>query len=268
MPICFNTGFQNAVWCNLNFTSFDIETGPLLPDQLRSIVPAFDRSSIRHPGAFDPKSVKLGGLKKKELIDEKLDKARAAHEEAVEKYEETLESAERNYWYEIEDKAALSSTTGRILAIGFGDDFENDLMMVSESQSEFAIIKKFWQVFEQSRKKDVVLTGFNINDFDIPFICQRSIIVGIPVPKSLFSGRYLSSTFIDLRKVWQFGSFEKRGSLDTICRALGIGGKTEGVTGAMFAKLWLSDSKEDQDKAVEYFERDVRMTYEFASRVL
>lgn len=252
----------------MNFTSFDIETGPLPPDQLRSIVPAFDRSSIRHPGPFDPKSVKLGQLKKKELIDEKIEKARSAHEEAVEKYEESIDTAERNYWFEIEDKAALSSTTGRILAIGFGDDFENDLMMVSKDVSEFALISQFWKVFDQSRKKDVVLTGFNINDFDIPFICQRSVIVGIPVPKLLFHGRYLSSTFIDLRKVWQFGSFEKRGSLDTICRALGIGGKTEGVTGAMFAKLWLSDDPSDRHKAIEYFERDVRMTYEFASRVL
>jgi uncharacterized protein YprB with RNaseH-like and TPR domain len=252
----------------LIFTAFDIETGPIPEDQLLEVVPAFDRSTVAHPGVFDPKSVKIGNLKNKELIDEKIEAARKVHRYMVAGYEQAVADAEKAYWSEICANAALSSTTGRILAIGYCNDDGYEVEAVGGEVSEFTLLTEFWKMFERHRRNDHHMVGFNIFGFDLPFICQRSVMANIPVPRTAFNGRYPSPVFIDLRETWKFGSTERKGSLETICRALGIGGKTEGVTGDMFAKLWLSDKQAERDLAIEYLERDIEMTYELGSRLL
>ena len=222
---------------------FDIETGPGSDEVLKEL--------------FVPKT-------REEFVGDRNWKA-----ETVEaNYKKYLDGALE----EFKRSAALNAISGQVLAIGYrsidkkvihgqGEESEGRAM------TEFDVLSKFWHYYQQLRAASRSLIGFNIKDFDIPFIVQRSIIQGIAIPSSLFSGngRYLDSLFIDLRDVWKAGVYNGKGSLDAICRACGIGAKTEGVDGSMFAELWMGGS-EKRAIAKHYLLNDLDMTWQLADR--
>lgn len=59
---------------------------------------------------------------------------------------------------------------------------------------------------------------------------------------------------VDLRDEWQLGDRQSRGSLDSIAKHLGLGGKTG--DGKAFAELWRTDRKQ----ATAYLHNDVELT--------
>lgn len=245
---------------------FDIETGPQPLEKLQSFMPPFDPASLgKRPETFDPHTVKLGNLKDKALIEEKIAKAREAHEKSIAEFDDKLANGEKNYWSDILARAALDALTGRVIAIGYsGKKVQIDA--VSESKTEEMIIANFWKTYEGLAKSGRKIVGFNIEEFDIPFLVQRSYILGIAVPRSLFSqGKYLDSTFIDLRKLWKAGRYQATGTLDSICRACGIGGKPDGIDGSMFAELYFDPAR--RDEALKYLLNDLDMPRKLAERM-
>jgi uncharacterized protein YprB with RNaseH-like and TPR domain len=98
------------------------------------------------------------------------------------------------------------------------------------------------------------LAGFNIFQFDLPFLIRRSWKHRVPVPLGLRRGRYWNDELIDLREVWQVGDRMARGSLDAIAKHLGVGEKNG--DGAEFAKLWATD----RTRALAYLQNDVGLT--------
>lgn len=248
---------------------FDIETGPLPDEQLKAFLPAFEPP--KHPGEFDPAAVKVGNLKDDAKIAAKMEEARAAHAQALADYSITCLEAEAKHWQDFADKAALSPVTGRILAIGYCCTEKNQAS-VSENKGEvdgeLKLLQAFWRQYAKSIKSNRKIVGANILDFDLPFICRRSLILGIEIPRGAFDGRYFNSIFVDLRKWWLFGQHQTScpSSLDYISRALGVGGKPEGVTGADFAKLWFG-SESEKHSALEYLLNDLSMTKEVGLRL-
>ena len=200
-------------------TYFDIETGPLSDAELTAITPP-----------FDPAEVKCGNLKDPDKIAAK------------------LQEAETNYLRDIRDKAALDALTGRVLAIGLDD--QNGKSCIAE-HSEADTLGEFWMRYKCSTNHFV---GFNIFSFDLPFLIKRSLHHRIKIPPSVRKGRYWGDQFIDLRDIWQCGDRKAKGSLDTICKFLGIEGKNG--NGKDFARLF----ELNREKALEYLENDLRMT--------
>lgn len=198
--------------------AFDIETGPLPDDQL----PAFDRDSVSAPSNWkDP--------------------------EKIERFKDEAEQAWR-------DKLALSPLTGRVVAIGFAIQGENRATIdgLDDDRSEASMLARWWNLWAQHRSGNVA--GFNIAGFDLPFLVRRSLLLDVSVPSTVIDRRgYWHDSFIDLMRVWGCGDrhcFEK---LDTLLKAFNLPGKTEGVEGKDFHKLWFAD----RPKAVEYLNDDV-----------
>lgn len=188
-------------------TLWDIETSPLPPDQLAKVKPAF-----RAPGNYKDEAKIAAYVKEKEAD-----------------------------WLE---RAALSSITGQVLAIGMSGPGYGPTIITGEGNQtsrpdEEWTIEHFWAGWRLGG----TFVGFNIKGFDLPFLFQRSIILGIKPPTDLFEGRYWSSRFIDLQERWLCfnRSFEGH-SMDMVCRALGMAPK--GHSGAEFAKLWETDREE------------------------
>lgn len=249
----------------MNYVIFDIETGPLELPLLKEILPGWDASTMPHPGDFDPKSVKTGNMTDPVKIDAKIQEARKSHIERLNNYKFDVHCAEKNYWSEASSKAALSAATGRVVAIGCKTASKLSIAAIGD-KTESQLLADFWTLYEQLRKSDRNLVGFNSNEFDIPFLAQRSVVLGVPVPRTLIKqGRYLDEMFIDLRKVWSFGG-KPAGSLDMVCRACGIPGKPEGVNGAMFAELYFCE--DTRDEAIEYLKNDLEMTFALAERLI
>lgn len=245
---------------------FDIETGPLPIERLKEILPGWDASSIPAPGVFDPNSVKTGNLKDESKIAEKIWAARKEYEAACDSLVARREAAEAAYWADAVSKAALSALTGRVYAMGARSYNGFNWIVTLENGPEETLLSQFWNMYLSMRKSGRKLVGFNSKDFDVPFLIQRSVILGVDVPSTVWQNdRYLDSTFVDLRDRWGGGS-RAAGSLDMICRAAGIGSKPEGVNGAMFHKLF--DDEQTRPQAIEYLRNDLAMTWELSLRLM
>lgn len=205
---------------------FDIETGPLPVGTLADQMPEFTAP---------------GNWKDEEKIAKNI-----AEQEAK--------------WFE---KAALKAETGEVLAIGFGgvSDGEAVSWIIDQHQkSEKELLVEFWDTVTQHRIKAWV--GFNIFNFDLPFLLRRSLFHGVTPGVPVRSNRYWDSRFIDLMQLWQFGNREQTISLDRLAKYLGLEGKAG--SGAQFAE-WFN---EDPAKASAYLKRDIELTQSVADRMI
>jgi DNA polymerase elongation subunit (family B) len=216
---------------------FDIETGPLSEAELKAL---FKEKT------FEEFSASCDGRWKEDTKRQK--------------YEEYKVSA----WQEFVEKAALSATTGKVLAIGWktaaGDEFIAD-------PSETVMLTEFWDRYRYCCQRQDRLVGHNIHGFDLPFLVRRSWILGIDVPADVIrDGRYWSKVFIDTMAVWAFGQKGVYIGLDALARLFGVGQKPEGVSGGDFAKLWFG-SAEDRARALEYLRNDLALTAAVARKL-
>lgn len=193
---------------------FDIETGPLARAEIEPLCPEFEAPS------------------------------NYANPDKIAAYVE----AKREEWF---SRAALSALTGRVLAIGYqaGDGFG-----CFATGDEGEDIAGFWDLMTDNGAITNRIVGFNILGFDIPFLVRRSWKLGIPVPYSLFRGRWANEALIDLMDVWKCGCRDQSVSLRALARFLGVGDKTG--QGKDFADLL----ERDREAALAYLENDVRLT--------
>jgi len=222
----------------------DIETGPLPEPELSERLPAFDAGAV-----------KLGNLKDPEKIAAKIAEAKAEHEA------ETV------------GKAALSALTGRVLAIGYRSEKATVIAHVDseafEHTGEAGLICQFWRRYLKAKHDRRNMVGHNIAGFDVPFLIRRSWLLGVDVPDGIFDSnwRYLDRTFIDTMQRWQAGNYRDTFvGLDRLGKALGLGGKTEGVDGGDFSRLYFG-TPDERAKALEYLIRDVDLTWLVAQRL-
>jgi hypothetical protein len=250
---------------------FDIETGPLPDEQLQEIIPAFDVRSFPKPLEFNPALVKYGNTKDEAKRAIKLAEEAAKHEKAVADYDRDLENKIADYWQEQTEKAALSALTGEVLAIGYLGAKEAIDHVGENSKGEIVtermLLSRFWSQYRALRKDSRKMIGYSIAFFDIPFMVQRSWILGVSVPDTVFTfpSRYLEPTFIDLAQVWSASARGQFVKLDTICRAMGVPGKPAGINGGDFARLFHDPST--RQEAIDYLSGDLRMTQTVAQRV-
>jgi uncharacterized protein YprB with RNaseH-like and TPR domain len=208
--------------------TFDVETGPLAESELSALLPP-----------FDPTEVKTGNLKDPAKIAEKIAEAEASHR--------------RDFF----DKAALDPLTGRVIAIGMLD-LETDKFFIIGHEDEARTLTEFWEASQGEMGRLNSMLGFNIFNFDLPFLIRRSWKHRIKVPFGIRRGRYWGDQLVDLRDAWQLGDRQARGSLDTIARHLGVGAKNG--EGKAFAELWLND----RPKAEAYLHNDIELTAKVA----
>lgn len=169
------------------FRTFDIETGSLPADEIKDLLPRPKYGNTKDP-------------EKRAEIDR-------GH------YEDALKDA------------ALEALTGRVLAVGVKDN--DGPAKIIDCDDEAELLELSWKAICSDRpdRREPLITGFGIVDFDLPFLMQRSIINSVAWPMWIRNGRYFSRQFVDLREVWGCGMWKPRGSVDTIAKACGLAGK-------------------------------------------
>jgi hypothetical protein len=209
---------------------FDIETIPLPSNQLEALLPA-----------FDPELVKVGNFGP-EKAAEKIEKARAEH----------LNRFMR--------RAALSAITGQIAMLGIQE--ENEPAEIIDGQ-EADIINYFLNLFETNFDKGIHFIGFNIANFDLPFLIRRAWFHGLKVPAGIVRNRYLTSFFTDLLQLWNSSEHanEFGVSLNDLAQFFGCGAKT--ANGAEFGELL----RYEPEKARAYLLNDLDITWKIACRM-
>jgi hypothetical protein len=240
---------------------FDIETGPL-PNEI------LDQCYTPPPQLppWDEAMVKYGNIKDEAKKAEKRVKVMAEYEArlAGQADEHARHKAE---WMA---DAALSATTGRVVAIGtLMDDREPIIWSAESLDQEPELLRRFWTLCERAVPKGLQFVGHNSHGFDLPFLCQRSFVHGMMPWPGIMDGqrRYWCPQFLDTMRLWGCGVREYV-KLDVLGRTLGVGGKADnGCDGAGFAAMWLGGDAEERAKAAEYLKTDLRVTRDVARRM-
>ncbi|MBK9149804.1 MAG: 3'-5' exonuclease [Saprospiraceae bacterium] len=102
------------------------------------------------------------------------------------------------------------------------------------------------------------LSGHNIKEFDIPFLCRRMVIHGVPFPAMLdISGKkpWQTQHLLDTMDMWRFGDFKSYTSLGLLAATLNIPSPKDDIDGSMVGHVYWKEG--DLDRIVRYCEKDV-----------
>ena len=123
-------------------------------------------------------------------------------------------------------KTALNGTLGEIICIGYAiDDLPVCISGRKLGKSESDIIGEFFNTLG-GVEGEVMIIGHCVADFDLKFLYQRAVINNVK-PPSWFPPKDVkawSKGIFDTKEQW-VGKSSASGSLDAICRAIGLEGK-------------------------------------------
>ena len=167
-------------------------------------------------------------------------------------------------------KTSFDGSRGMICVIGvaimnrtptsfWDEDYCQSEKGILRSFFDFIEAHKEWSNFERLR-----FVGHNAANFDARFIYQRAVINRVPVPLwwPHNARQWDSEVLFDTMTQW--AGHNGRISLDDLCAALGIKGKTEGIDGSMVCAA-VMDGRIAEVAA--YCENDVAITREAFRRM-
>jgi len=160
---------------------------------------------------------------------------------------------------EFVESTGLDGSYGRIACISYAI---NNEPIKTLSGDEKKLLADFWDI-----AKDVSLfIGFNLMDFDLRFIYQRSIILGIKPSRDLSFARYRNNPIFDIMCEWSKWSFQNKISLHALSKVLGISSPKEGeIEGKDVAQAY----KDGRIKEIcEYCEKDVDVTRKIYKKMI
>ena len=149
----------------------------------------------------------------------------------------------------------LNPIDSKIIALGIRFNRENKIFYAG---SEREIIESFWKEWASIKQKVnlVHVVGFNINNFDLPFITTRSLINKVVI--SPFTLKYI----IDLReKINAYRYGKSRGKLKELALLLNLPVKE--IDGSDIGRLYIEGRLND---IKEYLENDLEITDEIFKR--
>ena len=181
---------------------------------------------------------------------------RITKEASLRKWAEEQKSADVEEEYR---QTALQGLWGRIICIGYLREDSYDETEGVITGSEYDILVAFWQLVEDAD----LFIGFNILDFDLKFTIQRSIINSVRPSQTLSFARFRSEPVYDVMWEWErWGN--RRTSLNTLARALGVETPKDGIDGSKVYDYYREGKLQDIYK---YCLRDVRATREIYRRM-
>lgn len=244
--------------------AFDLESGPREGILESKFAPVYKQPDYK---PFEPEKIKRLKSDDDESFRAKYLEAEEAHQlKRAKELQDSLadfEQAKEKFL----DEACLSPHTGRILAIGLynGADFK------CLEGDEAEMLRTFWLQVQACIKRQEQMVGHNILNFDLPFLVNRSKILGVRVPGAVVvkSGKFLNwcQSFIDTAQEWLLGRYARdcRWSLDACCYAFGLEGKSvDGVEG----KGWWRHYSANRELALQYLENDCIQSYRLAERLV
>lgn len=137
------------------------------------------------------------------------------------------------------DKTALSGAFGHICCIGMALD-DSDVTSISwplNAHDETVTLSSFFsEVGQALGNRFPTIVGHNVANFDIRFLWQRAMVLGVRVPAWLpRDPKPWDATVFDTMTA--FAGARETISMDNLCHALGLEGKGD-VDGSMVAQMF------------------------------
>lgn len=166
---------------------------------------------------------------------------------------------------EFVQKTNFDGGFGRVLCIGYAVDDEVAKNFYNEN-NEKETLRQFWELVSaisveprnmQYPDYGVQFVGHNVMDFDLRFIYQRSIVLGVRPSYEINFARYRNYPVYDTMKEWVKWANSSVG-LDYLAYALDVpSSKTGGIDGSQVADFFIAGRV---DEILEYCKRDVETT--------
>ncbi len=126
---------------------------------------------------------------------------------------------------------------------------------------EQLLLQDFFKDLAKFEKQgNVVFCGHNIKEFDLPFICRRSLLHGLKFPSSLQLTQVKSwnHPHIDTLELWRFGDYKHYISLDLLATIMGITSSKDEMDGSMVSHAYWQEN--NLEGIVRYCKKDVATT--------
>jgi 3'-5' exonuclease len=168
---------------------------------------------------------------------------------------------------------ALNGDYGRILCIGLiveRDDLviHHGVLGRERSSGRFHLdesrtLRAFWRLLQDFNPRRDLLIGFNILDFDLHFVCTRSVIRQVKPSYNICFARFRSSPVYDV--MWEFTHWRHRLKLDELAKILGLeSSKQNGIDGSTVYDLFLAGRHQE---IADYCIRDVELVRKIYRRL-
>jgi len=161
-------------------------------------------------------------------------------------------------------KAGILAEFGQIICIAVGFITGNKppyqmRIKAFASKNEKELLHSFIKMLNQSFQNvhQFYFCGHNIKEFDIPYICRRIVINGLPMPNALnLSGlKPWEVNHIDTLELWKFGDRKHYTSLNLLASILDVPSPKDDIAGKDVARVfWEEDNLE---RIVTYCKKDV-----------
>lgn len=161
-------------------------------------------------------------------------------------------------------RSALNGAQGSICCIAFA--WGEETVMSCIDADEAYLLRSTFETMSSSRPQSYdrpVVVGHFVADFDLRFIWQRAVVLGIELPRWMPRDPKPWSDYVhDTMTMWA-GARNSIG-LDDLCKALGIEGKGD-IDGSAVADLWAAG---DHATIEDYCRADVVRVREIHRRML
>lgn len=165
-------------------------------------------------------------------------------------------------------RAGILAEFGKIICISTAYFYENEDKQCSlriksiYNDDEAALLKSFADICDKfsATRKDIMFGGHNIREFDIPYICRRMLIDGLPLPGclQLNDKKPWEVKMFDTMQWWKFGDYKNYVSLHLLASVLGVPSSKTDMDGSMVQDVYYRD--QDLARIVDYCQRDVVVT--------
>jgi 3'-5' exonuclease len=140
---------------------------------------------------------------------------------------------------------------GRIACISYALNDEKTRTLCGQERQ---ILQDFWEI----AKSADLFVGFNVIDFDLRFIYQRSVVLGVKPTIELSFARYRNNPIYDVMHEWKKWNMSASISLDTLAKILSLPTSKGGaIEGKDVAKAYTDGRIKE---ICEYCEKDVDLT--------
>jgi 3'-5' exonuclease len=166
-----------------------------------------------------------------------------------------------------EQRAGVMAEFAKVICISIGYfRYEGEVMQLR--------IKSFYADEEKKILQDFIATlnhmeiqnnkwcfaGHNIKEFDIPFLCRRLLINGMPIPEYIdFQNmKPWETNSIDTFQYWRFGDYKNYTSLKLLAAALGIASPKDDIDGSQVGTVYWKEN--NLQRIVTYCQKDIITT--------
>lgn len=154
------------------------------------------------------------------------------------------------------DKVALFPEFGEIVCLSYGLWKDGEITVKTIQDEETVMMKYIANLFHKAGANGLTPTGWNIKNFDVPWIVRKLLMSGLQIPQSIasYEKKPWEMNILDMKEMWKSLS-----SLDVTFEeaaySLGVPSPKDDIDGSqVHAEFW----KGNIDRIITYCEKDVK----------